>query len=358
MFDRTVALRFQPHVRRWVYGRLIEDSTGRLVQLATTCPGALIFAFALDQAGRGWSSDVADAGARLLADAIAGRRLDRVLAHAVEAWAVGVERAAGSARPVDPVWDRMAWAFGPERERLLAQQRLLVRRAGPMVVIAHLFLPPPIAFAPEDIPRPVRDNARWFSVVKCSPVLLTAPTGEGRERLHGVSAFVSRNAASLARPGRRRRARTVVARLVEYAAATNRWPVRGTNANRYIEEIEVRRAQIAAAQALGALESRDLPEPPKGTWRDGRDEIVPITRGDALIREGGRMGHCVVAATERAVFRGWSAVYHATIDCQPMTIEIRRLPAGWRIAEAKGFANREPTDAEWSVLRRWEAQLP
>jgi hypothetical protein len=97
------------------------------------CTARRIFAFGLERSGH---SAEKEASGKLLGDVIAGRRLDQALARAVEAWAVTAERAGGAER-VDPVWDRLVWAFGAERERLLARQKLLVRRPARQAVVAR-----------------------------------------------------------------------------------------------------------------------------------------------------------------------------------------------------------------------------
>jgi PcfJ-like protein len=357
---RAIALRFPPHLRLWLYARLTEDPRRRLAQLSTVCPGALTFAFGLTGAGRLGKK----AGARLLADVVAGRRLDRALADAIEAWATDATDRALVASRVDPVWDRVRRVSGVERERLLSLQTLLVRRAGPMVATTTLFLPPPVSFAPEDIPGAVRDNARWFSFVKCSRLLL-APPDEDSARLEGLSAFISKNAPALAGRGRGLIPRTIVGCLRDYAVATNRWPVR-TSSGQFLEDAMQWHDRMAAITSLAELAEltpdqpldpkAPLPHPPVGDWRDGDVDVAPVTSVGGLINEGNEMRHCV-AASHGSVARGRTAVYHATIEGKPLTIEIGRHHLGWRIQEAKGFANREPTAAEWSALRRWEAEL-
>jgi hypothetical protein len=360
---RTIAMRFPPHLRLWLYGRLVEDATGRLAQLAATCPGALTFAYGLEIAAAGWCSPADKAGTRLLGAAVAGRRLDRALRDAVEEWATAMEGSADDGGRLDPGWDRLRWAFGAEREWLLSRQQLLVRRAGPMVATTNLFLPPPISFAPEDIPRKVRDNARWFSVMKCSRALIGASSPDARARMEGFAMFVSRHAVAMARAGSPGGPRKIVGHVCDYAQATNRWPARSTGL-RYLDEVALwheRIAQVEGAAALAQLTpglaispASSLPEPPVGSWRDGDIEIAPLSSVGELIVEGHRMHHCV-ASRYQSVALGESAIYRATIGDKAVTVEIERKLVHWRIKEAKGFGDREPTTAEWAALRRWAA---
>jgi hypothetical protein len=98
---RAIVMRFQPHLRFWLYRHLVADPSGRLAQLASVCPGALIFSFALERSGY---ADQKAAGARLLGAVIAGQRLARVLSEAVGAWAAGAsERAFADVERIDPV---------------------------------------------------------------------------------------------------------------------------------------------------------------------------------------------------------------------------------------------------------------
>jgi hypothetical protein len=368
---RTMALRFPFHMRLWTYARLVEDPSGRLAQLASVCPGVLTFAFGLESA-QDQAVAYAAAAHRLLSDVIQGRRLDAALDDALRAWASGAEERAAADKGWDPVWCRVARTSGADRDALLARQRRLIRQAGPMVPSTSLFLPPPLMFAPEDIPAPVRANARWFKVMKCSRLLLTTPDPLERDRVVGFCAFLSRRAPELPALGPESTPRGTVQALFDYVYANRRWPDRRTNVPRLVADAQLwheRRARPALLAELAQFVPQSgsapngpppaLPPPPSPPLRLDGAEIAPITTGQALIAEGWAMRHCV-ATRVAAVLLGLSYVYRATIQRQPLTVEVRRLADGsaWRICEARGFANRRPSFGEWEVLRRWEAQLP
>jgi hypothetical protein len=234
-----------------------------------------------------------------------------------------------------------------------------------MVATTNLFLPPPVSFVPEDIPRKVRDNARWFSLVKCSRLLLTAPSEEPA-CVMGLSAFISRYAPALVRRRRGLSPRTIVGCLRDYAAATNRWPIRSSS-GRFADDAMEWHDRMTAIRNLAELAELTpdqpldmdtrLPDPPMAACRNGRIEVDPVTSVGGLIVEGNEMRHCV-AGRYGSVARGRTAIYHATVEGKPLTVEIGLHDLCWRIEEAKGVANREPTPAEWSALRRWEADLP
>jgi hypothetical protein len=127
---RHLAMHFSPHLRLRVYRELVEDSTSRLAQIVTTCPGALIFALGLlEQTARVHQ----DAGRRLLANLRGGRRLDEALDEALDGWLRGLEPlgSCASTPHMECRVQRVILGLGPaELARLLRQQRLLIRRAG------------------------------------------------------------------------------------------------------------------------------------------------------------------------------------------------------------------------------------
>jgi hypothetical protein len=235
-----------------------------------------------------------------------------------------------------------------------------------MVATTSLFLPPPISFVPEDIPRAVRDNARWFSLVKCSRVLIASPGGEQAGQMRNLAAFISRHAPALVRQQRGLSPRTIVGCLRDYATATNRWPSRSSS-GRFVDDATEWHDRMAAIRNLAEFAEltpdqpldmhTPLPDPPTGAWRNGHTEVAPVTSVGGLIVEGNQMRHCV-AARYASVARGRTAIYHASVEGKPLTVEVGLHDLGWRIEEVKGIANREPTPAEWSALRRWEAELP
>ena len=222
--SRRLALRFPFHLRFWAYARLVEDTTGRLAQLAEVCPGALTFAFGLQEATKRGAVDTGEAALRLLADVVSGRRLAAVLRDAVEAWAQGAAEMARESERWDPVWSRVAHARGAERQALLECQYLLIRRAGPMVPSTTLFLPPPLSFVAEDIPRAVRANARWFKAVKCSRSLLVGMPAAEPGRAEGFCGFISKNAQGLVRARDLELVRSRVESVRDYVVTTGRWP--------------------------------------------------------------------------------------------------------------------------------------
>jgi hypothetical protein len=363
---RCLALRFPFHLRFWVYARLAEDPTGRLAQLACACPGALTFAFGLQEATKRGAVDTDEAARRLLADVVGGRRLAPALRDAVEAWAKGAAEIVRESERWDPVWSRVAYAVGAEREALLHGQQLLIRRAGPMVSSTTLFLPPPISFAAADIPRAVRANARWYRVIKSSRSLLVGMPAAESERAEAFCGFISKNAPGLVRARDPELVRSRVESVRDYVVATGRWPGRQTNARRLLAESARWHRQLYRLRELADLKclfpeleidsTSSLPPPPLAGWNAGEVAVAPLTSVTAFIDEGQRMLNCVALRLPAALC-GDSALYHATIDGAGLTVELVQGGGRWQLAEAKQAANREPTAHQWEVLRRWESQL-
>jgi hypothetical protein len=130
---RSIALRFPFHLRFWVYARVVEDPSGRIAQLATTCPGALSFAYGLEHAEPKTIGSPAGAGMRLLADVVRGRKLDPILREAIAAWEQSAKELTTGTEQPNAIWVRVANMSGVLREKLLLQQRFLIRHAGPLV---------------------------------------------------------------------------------------------------------------------------------------------------------------------------------------------------------------------------------
>ncbi len=368
---RKIALRFPAHMRMWLCRHLAADTSGRLAQLTRACPGALIFAYALAKLGH--RAGVGAAGAKLLRDAVAGRGLNELLDDAVAAWATGAERLAQNQRaPAERhlIWQRVVDARGSERQALLRAQRLLIRRAGAGVPSRTLWLPPPLAFAPEDIPARKLENARWFRVMKCFPPLLVSYEGLPLEYGRNICLFLSRHALLLhKREDLGHSDHSRISSLLDYARAINNWPRRTSSATRFFEAAETWHRQIEQVQLMedaGRMVGQSLvgadgktlpfPEPPCPGWRSGDDHIVPLHTAEEVLAEGAQMHNCVASHIPQ-VLANTAALYHGEIAGKPLTIQIAPAISGFRVVEAKTFANDEPTAAQMRVLREFIAHF-
>ncbi|MSP16994.1 MAG: hypothetical protein EXR73_10345 [Myxococcales bacterium] len=368
---RKLALRFGVHLRFEVYRHIVNDSTGRIGQLAASTPGALIFALALLDGAHGV---LERAGRRLLDAVVAGARLDRALDDAIVAWDAGTRQQRQiHYEPGDPTdaFERLFSATPTERRRLHDAQRLLIRRAGSHVASTSLFLPPPLDFAPEDIPRTPLANARWYRVMKSGRATLLENAG-APGRGFPLSRYLSRHALALYQLAGRRRLRQTLFNLLDYVIASGRVPSRMTDPARLLTESSEWHERIGVVQnvaELAALVARDasqpalanlvLPPPPFPAWSDADAEVAvrPVDSVAALVAEGLRMRHCVASYAPR-VAAGSSAIYSITVADKPLTAELRRDFAGaWQLGQLYGQKNRRPTQRERSALRPWLATV-
>lgn len=355
---RSLVLRFPIHMRFPAYRRIVADRSGRIAQLATECPGALGFALAL--ANRG----AVAAGDRLLAGVIAGRRINPLLDEAIEAWAVGI-REQGTEGPLQgarsPAWRRVVEAGPAESVRTRLEQRLLIRRAGPAVPGAYLWLPPPIAYAPEEIPRATRANAAWFRVTKCHSITLCADDEPDAALRRAISSFASAHAPAIWSLRRRSlRIADEIAELRDYLDATETIPSRRTDPEGLLAASRLWHADMQAVvdedDQNGALDfallDKTFPDPPLSAWSSLGVEVWPVTHAQELVAEGQRMKHCV-ASRLREVLAGRSAIYHAEVNGRSLTIEVLRRADSLVLGDMRGIANRVPSKMERKALSPW-----
>jgi len=348
--------RFSPGMRLWLYQSLARDSSRRLAQLTTTCPGALVFAFALREHEP--MRPVAD---QLLCGAVAGRRLNLLLNEAVSGWAAAAadwdtEREPQLARP----WLRLLDAGADERRRLEAGQRLLVRRAGPRTAPTHLLIPPPLAFAPEDIPRGVYENARWFRTLKARADLVAPHVDQAEGLLCELSHFASRHFRALHPPRRRAVMGRRMGQLIDYVLAAGRHTSRRTCPERLLAECSNWHRNVYRNLELCSTpgQSPVTPEtqfPGSGidSWSDGRVVATRIRTVGELLAEGRRMRHCV-GSRAKAALVGRCSIYSVAVDGRPITVELNHLPNGRSyLSEVAGFANRAVGDQELRAMAPW-----
>lgn len=355
---RHVALRFPPCMHWFVYRTVLSDRTGHLAQVATTCPGLLTLAFLFEEDATPWHTD------RVLDAVVEGRRLNAVLDLAVETWAQAARERREGLLP--PPWTRL------DEPGVLAAQRLLFRRAPAGLAPRLLWMMPPVALAPEDIPLAPRAAARYFRAMKVPPLLVPGLRAtEATQR--ALALLVSRHGADLQRRLQWRSRRTwarMLADLSDYLVAVGRVPSRRTDPRRLFAESRAwHRAHLPEGAAAGRHRRPLLPDetplsdPPYPAWEQLDQggvipvaEIVPLRTVGELRREGEEMNHCVGTYSGAAV-AGACSIYRATIYGRRLTIELARAADGWRLAQARGPHNREPTRKEREVLRAWRAAV-
>jgi hypothetical protein len=368
---RKVSLRFPNHVRPWLYQQLVADTSGRLAQLSESNPGVLTFAYALESLGR--RTGCTRLATQLLRGIIAERSLKQLLAEAVSAWAGRAGKRVG--RMCTPEvfhqnWQGLVESQGEDRQSLLRSQRLLIRRAGAGVPSLTLWLPPPPAFAPEDIPHQKLANARWFRVMKCLRPILAFRNNIPPEKALSLCMFVSRHALEIRK--RKELGRSDFRRictLLDYARANNHWPHRSTPPARYLETAEAWHHRFQEIRHLAQLANETgenllgedgnplpFPEPPCPGWRSGEDTIVPLRTVEEVLAEGNRMHNCVASRVGEAL-SGRAFLYHGQVKGKPITIQIDSNSNRYRLVEAAGPTNKGLTTAQKQVVVEFTAHI-
>jgi hypothetical protein len=352
---RAIALRFSPCMRWWVYRQVVGDDSCRIGQLACTCPGALVFAFALRE-----HAGFVGAAEGILIDARRGTPLPRLLGAAVDRWRGHAPSFVAERGPSSgAAWLRFFSAEGPELDRLCAQQRLLVRRAGARVAPSFLLTPPPLAFAPEDIPSGARRNARWYRAMKGSVATLAGSDGSDSASRVGAVALVSRWAGEI--PGNHLRPSPAFVRmLVEYCAATRRVPSRETDATRLVTAArqwagtvgDIAREQGLPRVLPASVLEIEIPDVEHFSWSAAGVVVVPLRTVREILAEADTMHHCVASCVGTALARE-CVLLHATVGEEEITLQVQHRAGMLVLAQAAGLANARVSIAGWRGLEAW-----
>lgn len=355
-----VVRRFSPCMRLWLYRALAGDSSGRLAQLATSCPGVLVFGFALQE-----HDATRTVGSRLLDGAIEGRRLNHLLTEAVSNWSSAAtdwitQREPRLARP----WLRILNAGSEERRHLEAEQRLLIRRAGPRTSPTHVLLPPPLAFTPEDIPSSVYENTRWFRTLKSRADLISPHADQNETLLRELAQFASHHSRVLAPPRSKARIGRRMGQMIDYVLAVGRHTSRNTCPTRLLAECRQWHRTVDENLEIGNIRGAggatletEFPVLVADSWSDDRVVVAQIRTVGELIKEGKRMRHCVGTRTEAAL-KGRCSIYSVEVEGKPLTVELTHLAHGRAfVSEIVGFANRKVGEKEIAAIQPWLAKI-
>lgn len=307
------ALRFSPEARPRIATLIAADASGRVAQMARVCPGLLGLLLAFENAG------FAQVARLLSLDIQRGRRLNHLLATAVTEWHQAT-------RP----------GTGAKDAALTHRQALLLRRAGPRVPPALLWLPPPVELVPEDIPRRALENARWFRVMKSCPELLEMdPPAPWRS----VARFFSKHAPRL--PVDR------AAELADFIIGAELIVTRGTSLDRVLcdfagwsEDLPGGRPDAPGSGFGEAYVSAEL-------------SIRPLMTLGQIFGEGSRMEHCVRSHALLAK-RGIAVIFSGRLRGRRITVELRRMRNGTLVLfDARGHRNRHLSPEEVAALKPW-----
>lgn len=381
---RTAARRFPPALRVRAYGALSRDEKGWARQTLSAGVGHLLFALALMDV-----DETVAAGAKLVRDLAEGRKLNDALDEALTAWAAAL---ATWGRNVGNWNDDQVRTFhvaarkqGEARQKMLAQQRILIRRAGPQVDPVLLLLPPPLRFAPEDVPATPGANAAWYRVLKVPRLTVEA---HGMRHpvpfLEAFCAFASKHAAVIARPPSGLSLDRWLDGLCEVFRAGERTPSRATDSRRLRSAVDAEALRSRRPEARIPYPWVIVPDapPPRARlpaaappregarrrrrtvveetqhvisdrifedWSEGEARVSQILTLRQLRGEGIAMSNCV-ADYRRSVEAKRTVILHAEVAGNPLTIGIDQGGRGWFVSELKGWANRRATSAEWAAL--------
>ena len=350
---RKACMRFNPHLRWWVYQWLVADESGRLTQLAAVCPGALIFAYALKE--NQVERDDYCAAAKLLEDARAGLPLKKLLNRAVADWHAHVSTRCVADYSLDLVWRAVRDSELPTG--VCRMQRLLIQRASSTCATTLLWLPPPVPFVPSDIPKPVRANAAWLRATKRWLALMVTEDRLRAEALRQIGDFVSAHATFLQRAARARRKSIpcLLQEIADTAAATGNVPHRSSNPDRFLGEVDdFHRDSIL--RKLGVDPDVLLPEPPCLEFHDAELSVVAIRTPAELIATGNELRNCM-ASYLPYLLAGTSFLYRASHKNRPLALDLKVSRGKWRIAQAAGPGNAGLPAEVWVALERWASSL-
>lgn len=352
------ALPFAGNPSWWsVYGAAAGDASGRVAQLAGTCPGLLLMALAL---GCGSGLDDQELSItrrwrepkvfrRFLNGVLKGERFKPLLDQVTRAWMrrfLHGQRRRGRFVPPAPDQDRMA-----------RDMRIRIRRAGPKVPTDQLLMPPPPAMVPGEIPREAGANRRWFEYTSLLSRMLYCNdelyfTGA---QVTGVSRFLSRQWPDLDRHGSGYwfgAPFDLVNNLLDYLAHTDRVLTGSHRGARVLADMQQWMDALYETCELPA----DAPMRTLGleTWKAEAGSIRPLRTAGELMEESKLMQHCVASMAPRGM-DGRAVFLHGEFLGAPFTLEVRpeARAGGFHLAEARGARNRLLNRGERALVRRW-----
>lgn len=321
---RRYALKFSSNTRLGVYYLLLSDKSGRLMQLADAYPGVLIFAVALARQ-KSIGKKIAQ---KLIQDIVFGKKLNQCIDDAIHA-----KTKVYSLLLEEPINNKSP----------LVEQRIFIKKAKSRVTPTALLLPPPLKFAPEDIPQTVQENARWYKTMRKSAKLFSDDVPEETQLRIALSACLSKNHQHI-------RKTTSVNQLFDYLQYAGIKPDRNSNIPRLLKQSRqwhrvIRRMPLVVhycdkfSYCLPEFDAPDI-------------SIKPITTAEALIQEGMEMSHCVASCITFAC-QGRRAYAHAVIANETLTVEAFVNSHLFSLGEVKGKCNKLPSQSAIRVLRGW-----
>ncbi len=235
----------------------MRDETSRLLELASTTPGIIVFLLALRERGP-LSKAIAEG---IVTDVKRGLAVKEILNTAVDAWVSTAKEviARTDVGLINLPWDHVLEARGSELEAIKKNQIYLIKMASAMVPPTSLWLPPPLWFCPADIPEKRIANRHWFKVMKSSQKLLSPYPGGNNTLQVALCKLVSKNTHTLStspRGGRRSSSQVskTISELYDYLEASDKIPRRESNLQKLLNESREWHQRLAEIRSLQELE--------------------------------------------------------------------------------------------------------
>lgn len=333
----------QGGMRWFVYAAALGDETGRIAQLARTCPGILILSKALTDHDEAGMAEV------LFELVVRGQRLGKVLDGAQMAWTM--------ARHCVSDQGKVHLAAGWLGDKVLATQRLRIKCACPLIPPWVLWNGVPACLVPEDIPREDSCNLDWF-LATLGPWKPRAERRLTNEQLNGLFRFLSYNWrwARQCQYTLGEDWNGFMDHLVDYLAATGRVLRRRSSPSRLQKRLNEWEVDLIWKPSTYAIETR-LETHGLKSWQGEHSWFKPLQTVGDLREESRRMNHCVVAYSEEAV-RGRSIIVHGEIHGTPVTVQLKpdEKEGLFHFVEAVGNGNRYLDQREMEVIIEWMAR--
>jgi len=302
---RALARTFDRAARAIVAARTALDTTGRVAQLARTCPG--VFSYAM--AARAFEQ-LDDACGR----AIAGARLRQVLDVLLDS---------------SPVAAPAGWR---------ARHARFLRRALPSVEPRSLVAPFAAGLALDDVPREPAANRAWF---RAAAVLSHLVTLEERADAAHLAAFVSARGAELGSM-EWGDLHSFLRRLAMRRTHLGRSPSRHTSVESALGLVRPWTASVT-----------DHHPPDLDAPTDPRLTVRRLRSADELAAEGVSMRHCVANLVPE-VERDALIVLSILFGQERLTATVMAMPGRrFFVDQLRGVGNALPTEEAWCAVGDW-----
>jgi hypothetical protein len=302
---------FHPVERLALLPVLLGDESGRLSQMAVTCPAVL----SLGAHGRARSA---------IGAVLQGEALTDVIDLAVRDFF-----------DCDPTRLHRDWVRHAPASTGSGPLRWMPRR-----------------FVPSDVPDELEERKRWYELM--STLAHTLAATRATEALsEALLEFVSRHAAVLFAASTRARFEWLRAAITCCEAHGLR-PSRRADPVRFAARVGAFLEELGAVSLPGQRRHR-FPDPPIPAVRGRVLRGTSLGDAVALAREGHEMHHCVARYAPEAA-AGKLAFYALSYRDERLTLSLERSGGGWVAGELHGRSNAPASPAAERAVRTWLAR--